>query len=84
MSDARTDPTLMPWEEVGKRVGLSKLQAQRIGDKAIKKLHRALQAACLDEEWLYNEFNILDMDEERYLALFLFSVAEIKCARKAS
>ena len=67
-----------PWSEVGARVGLSRLQAKRMGDAALAKLGRALQAACLDKDWLRHEFNVTGLNEERYLAIVLLSIADRK------
>ena len=73
-----TTAPLLPWTEVGARVGLSGLQAKRIGDRALVKLGHALQEACLDRDWMRNEFGVCDLDEERYLAILLLSIAERK------
>jgi hypothetical protein len=69
---------LLPWNEVGARTGLTRIQAKKIGDEALAKIGRALKEACLDKDWLRNEFDVCGLDEERYLSILLLSIAERK------
>ena len=78
MSQPDSQPELTSWTEIGERTGLSSVHAKRIGDRALAKLRHALSATHQSEDWLREEFNLATVSEERYLALFLLSLAELK------
>ena len=75
---APTNPSLLTWDAVGTRTGLNRTQARKLGEVALTKLKRALVAASLDDDWLFNEFGIVTATEERYLAILLTRIAETR------